>query len=239
MCYHVSTPGATDLRVKTEKKVFYEGNQIYHVSGFDTPFLPVTLNNDSDSIVAARWRFLPYWIKSEADLKKAGNTLNAIGEEIFEKASFKRDILTHRGLLYVNGFFEPHDPNLAPAHQEEKPKKKLDKENFYIYSPTKEILTLGVVYTMFRDFETGVVYPTFSILTTNANPLLEEIHNDKKRMPLIIPSDKRDEWLFAEGKEEIQQLIIPFQGELSAHKTFRVTSARGIDTNRPDIQDAI
>ncbi|WP_433863107.1 SOS response-associated peptidase [Sphingobacterium thalpophilum] len=228
MCYHVSTPGSTDLRVKTDKNVLYTGDEIFHVSGFDTPFLPVTLNNNADIIIPARWRFLPYWVKSDADLKKAGNTLNAIGEEIFEKNTYKRDILTHRGLLYVNGFFEPHK---VPGQKE--------SENYYIYYPNKEIFTLGVVYTMFKDFNTDQVYPTFSILTTPANPLLENIHNEKKRMPLIIPETKRDNWLFAEGKEEIQQLIIPFEGELGAHRTFRVTSARGVDTNRPDIQDAI
>lgn len=228
MCYHTSAPSSAQL-VKEFKNlnVYYQGDEIFHANGFGKPFLPVTLNKDAESIIAARWKFLPYWVKNEALEKKAGNTLNAIGEEIFEKNSYKSDILTHRGLLYVNGFFEPH----KVAGQKE-------TENFYIYYPNKEIFTLGVVYTMFRDYNTDQVYPTFSILTTEANPLLADIHNEKKRMPLIIPEDKRDPWLFAEGKEEIQQLIIPFEGELSAHKVFRVTGAKG-DTNRPDIQDAI
>jgi len=42
-------------------------------------------------------------------------------------------------------------------------------ENYYIYTPTKEIFA---------------IYPTFSLITTAANPLIEEIHNEKKRMLL-------------------------------------------------------
>lgn len=227
MCYHVSTPGSTDLTVKTDKKVIYEANEIYHVSGFTRPYLPVTLNESQDSIVAARWKLIPFWAKTEDDAAKYANTLNAESESIFEKTSYKHSILKTRGLLYVNGFYEPH-----------KVAGQKDTENYYIYTPTKEIFTIGVVYANFKDYETNNVYPTFSVITTAANPLLEEIHNEKKRMPLIIPPDRRDAWLNASSKEDVQQLMIPYDGELGAHKVFRVTGAKG-DTNRPDIQDAI
>lgn len=68
---------------------------------------------------------------------------------------------------------------------------------------------------------------------------MADIHNLGKRMPLLIPSDKRLDWLLAEGKDEIESLISPYKGELTAHRTFRVTSARGVDTNIPTIQDEI
>src|SRR5690606_2869106 len=95
----------------------------------------------------------------------------------------------------------------------------------------------GIVYSQFTDQDTGETYPTFSIITTPANPLLAEIHNVKKRMPLVIPVDKQDAWLFASGKEEIQQLMIPYPNELGSHKVFRVTAARGEETNFTGIQD--
>lgn len=226
MCYHVSIPSAEQLKTKAKgKKIKYKEAEVFHVSGFTRPYLPVTLNEDADSIVSARWKLIPYWVKNEADAAKYANTLNAEGESIFEKASYKNYIGKHRGLLYVNGFYEPH-----------KVQGVKETENYYIYTPTKDIFTLGVVYSIFADQETGETYPTFSILTTPANPLLEEIHNEKKRMPLIIPQEKRDNWLFAEGKEEIQSLIKPYDGELDANKVCRVTAARGKDTNTPDIQ---
>ncbi|WP_418360188.1 SOS response-associated peptidase [Sphingobacterium detergens] len=228
MCYHTSAPSNAQL-VKEFKNlnVNYQGDEIYHVSGFVRPYLPVTLNKDSNSIVSARWKLIPFWVKTEDDAAKYANTLNAESESIFEKASYKNYIGKTRGLLYVNGFYEPH-----------KVTGQKDSENYYIYTPSKEIFTLGIVYSDFKDYEANNVYPTFSIITTAANPLLEEIHNEKKRMPLIIPPANRDAWLSAKTKEDVQQLMIPYEGDLSAHKVFRVTGAKG-DTNRPDIQDAI
>lgn len=223
MCYHTSTP-STDLlkNVVKEVKVDYQFDTIYHVSGFSRPVLPVTLNNDIDSIVPARWKLIPYWVKSEEEADKYANTLNAVGEEVFEKPSYKNIIGKTRGLLYVTGFFEPHSTN-----------GKKNDETYYVSDPESPIFTLGIVWNRWQD------YNTFSILTTEANDFMADIHNVGKRMPLIIPQEKRHNWLLAEGKEEIQQLITPYDGELKAHKTFRVTSARGIETNIPSIADPI
>lgn len=154
--------------------------------------------------------------------------MNAESESIFEKASYKSYIGKNRGLLYVTGFYEPH-----------KVLGKKETENYFIYYPTREIFTLGIVYSQFTDQDTGETYPTFSIITTPANPLLEEIHNEKKRMPLIIGEQDRDAWLFANRREEITQLMKPYSGELGSHQTYRVTGARGEETNIKSIQDPI
>lgn len=227
MCYHVGSPSKSELKNKLPKKKIYYPNEqeIFHVSGFTRPFLPVTLNQDSDIVTEARWKLIPGWIKSEVDAGKYANTLNAESESIFEKASYKNYILGNRGLLYVTGFYEPH-----------KVSGKKDSENYFIYSGSKELLTIGIIYSNFTDQESGETYPTFSVITTAANPLLEEIHNEKKRMPLIIPEASRDAWLFADGKEEIRALMKPFEGELKGHQVYRVTGARGEDTNTPQIQ---
>ena len=228
MCYHTSAPGRELLKEQYPGKlVIYDKDIYFHVSGFERPFLPVTLSGDTDTIKPARWKLLPFWVKTEADAAKYANTLNAESESIFEKASYKNYIGKNRGLLYVNGFYEPHT---SPTGA---------KENYYIYTPSKEIFTLGIVYSDWTDQATGETYPTFSVITTPANPLLEKIHNEKKRMPLIIPTDKQDAWLHAQDREEITELMQPYAGELDAHRVYRVTAARGEDTNRPEIQDAI
>lgn len=229
MCYHASTPKKTVLKKQFPKKqVFYESDKIYHVSGFTRPFLPVTLNNNQQSIIAARWKLIPFWVKNEADAAKYANTLNAEGETIFSKASYKPYIGKQRGLLYVDGFFEPHQV-----------KGVKESQNYYIYKPNHKIFTLGIVYSIFTDQDTGETYPTFSIITTKANSLLEEIHNVKKRMPLIIPENKREDWLSANTESQIKELINPYQGNLDAHQVYRVTGARGENTNRPDVIEPI
>ena len=148
---------------------------------------------------------------------------------MFTKASYKPYIGKYRGLLWIDGFYEPH----KVAGQKE-------TENFYVYKPNKEIFSLGIVYAPWVDKEsgTGEIVNTFSIITVPANDMMAEIHNEKKRMPLIIDPADRERWLNAGSKEEIQSFFKPYQdGELAAHKIqMRVTAARGIDTNTPDAQ---
>lgn len=229
MCYHTSTPGAQQLKLALpEKRIRYDADSYYHVSGFTRPYLPVTLNVRQDEIEEAQWKLLPFWVKTEEEAKKYANTLNAESESIFEKASYKNYITKYRGLLWVDGFFEPHKNRVINTN-----------ENYYIYKPEKKIFSLGIVYSNWTNQETGEIIPTFSIITTKANPLLEDIHNEKKRMPLIIGESDRDAWLFASQKEDIQSLMQPYSGILESHKVVRVTADRTGDTDRPDIQDRI
>jgi len=230
MCYHVASPSAIDLkkRSKQDKEIKFEGTEIFHVSGFARPFLPVTLSDAQEVVTAARWKLLPFWVKNEDEAAKYANTLNAESDSIFEKASYKNYIRKNRGLLYVKGFFEPHQVNGQKA-----------TDNYFIYMPKHEIFTLGIVWSPFTDQDTGEHYNSFSIITTAANPLLEEIHNVKNRMPLIIPQNKQDAWLNATKQEDIKALMKPYENELAAHKVYRVTGARGEDTNRIEIQKPI
>lgn len=226
MCYHVSTPSKKALKDQNpDKKVETSVGQLFHANGFGRPYLPVTLNNDQGHIIDARWKLIPFWVKNEQEAGKYANTLNAESESIFEKASYKHYIGKQRGLLYVDGFYEPH-----------KVKGVKETENYYIYRPEHKIMTLGIVYSIFADQETGDTYPTFSVITTAANPLLAEIHNVKKRMPLIIPEDARYSWLNSQNPNEIKSLMKPYDYDLDSHQVYRVTGARDEDTNTPDIQ---
>lgn len=231
MCYHVSSPGEKKLKeyaTLEDLEYTYEGEIYYHVSGFNRPYLPVTLNAEPGKIAPARWKLLPFWVKTEADAKKYANTLNADSAEIFNKKSYSPFILKNKGLLYVDGFYEPH-----------KVEGIKHTENFYIFKPEKQIFTLGIVFAPWTDQPTGEHYNTFSVITVPANPLLEKIHNEKKRMPLIIPEEAQNDWLNTTSKEGTESFFQPYQRYLEAHRVIRVTGARGIDTNIPEIQDPI
>ncbi|MEO6838729.1 MAG: SOS response-associated peptidase family protein, partial [Ginsengibacter sp.] len=45
------------------------------------------------------------------------------------------------------------------------------------------------------DKETGETIDTCAIVTTKANPLMEQIHNSKKRMPVILSQELAGEWI--------------------------------------------
>lgn len=229
MCYHTSVPSKKKLVEQLpEYSIDYHEEPYYHVSGFTRPYLPVSINTNYRTVESAQWKLLPYWVKTEEEAKKYANTCNAESESIFEKASYKPYIQKYRGLLWVDGFYEPH-----------KVKGKKETENYYIYQPEKRIFSIGIVVAPWTNQETGEVINTFSVLTTKANELLEEIHNEKKRMPLIIPPDQRDAWFDAKDINEIKKFFVPFRGLLSAHKVERVTADRTGNTNRVDIQNEI
>ncbi|QES88533.1 SOS response-associated peptidase [Rhizosphaericola mali] len=232
MCYHVSTAPKEKLDKFAKNKSLIIQTAIesfYHVSGFARPYLPTILNGDSKLIQPSRWKLLPFWVKTEEDAKKYANTLNAESESIFEKKSYAPYILKNRGLLLVDGFYEPHSI-----------KGKKETENYYLTFPEHNIFSLGIVYAPWTDKETGEITNTFSIITTPANDLLTKIHNVKKRMPLIIPENKWNDWLTADSKPEIENLMQPLEdGILEAKHVVRVTGMKGEDTNNAEIQKQI
>jgi putative SOS response-associated peptidase YedK len=85
-------------------------------------------------------------------------------------------------LVPADGFFEWMDFN----------KKKYPH---YIFMNDKKIFCFAGIYSSWVNKETGELMQTFSILTTAANPMMEKIHNLKKRMPVIVPKKFYKLWL--------------------------------------------
>ena len=51
---------------------------------------------------------------------------------------------------------------------------------------------LGGLWAEWIGPESGRAFHSFTIITVDANPLMAEIHNSKKRMPLIIAEQSID-----------------------------------------------
>jgi putative SOS response-associated peptidase YedK len=51
------------------------------------------------------------------------------------------------------------------------------------------------LYSNWIDKVTGEQRNTYTIVTTEANTLMAEIHNNKKRMLIILTPDHENEWL--------------------------------------------
>jgi len=63
---------------------------------------------------------------------------------------------------------------------------------------------------------TGEFMRTFTIITTEANELMAEIHNQKKRMPLLLDSNSIDDYLA--GIIEIPSIPVLKATEFNAHR---------------------
>ena len=156
-------------------------------NGFAHPFTPVILNENPKIITHAQWGLLPSFAKNESEFRKRTPLLNARIETIEEKPSFKKS--SHkRCLVLASAFFEwKHFDNgkLKVKHR--------------ISVPNDEPFAMAGIYeTHSLD---GVEINTFSIVTTAANELMEDIHNSKKRMPVILRKSEEQLWLQAEPFE--------------------------------------
>ncbi|MBS4044273.1 MAG: SOS response-associated peptidase [Chitinophagaceae bacterium] len=201
-----------------KKELRIEFPTYYFVSGFSHPSLPIITKN---GIELAEWGLIPHWIKDEQSANNIKTkTLNAVGETISEKPSFKKAILKQRCLLPVNGFYEWRD-------------YKKTKYPYLIQVKDKSIFSLGCIYDVWVDQSTGEVIKTFSIITTPANPLMEKIHNLKKRMPLIIKAEDEAKWIDENlSTIEVQQLIKPFdESEMTAYTISRDANNSRNDRN--------
>ncbi len=192
----------------------------YFVSGFAHPFLPVIGRH---GIHLYQWGLVPFWVKDAGfadDIRT--KTLNAMGETVFEKPSFRDSIRTRRCLLPVSGFYEWRELNKV-------------KYPYFIGVKDEILFSLGCIYASWTDRSTGEIRNTFSILTTVANPLMEEIHNVKKRMPLIIGRGDEAAWVDPElGAGEIKQLIRPFdEGQMTAYTVSRALNNPKNERNIP------
>jgi len=182
----------------------------YHTSGFDHLDVPVITNESRNKIQLFNWGLIPDWVK---DVRKAvelsNKTLNARGEEMFEKPSFRHAAKYRRCLVLVDGYFEYHWKN--------------DKSYpYHIALKNDEPMALAGLWETWNLESEDLIRNTFSIVTTSANPLMAHIHNKPKgsmepRMPLIIPRELEDEWLKPIDDpldmNEIKSIIKPYDEE--------------------------
>lgn len=221
MCYDVAylTKRQADYEKRYGKgedieKIKKKLPPVYHSNGFDHAQLPVIANNNPDEVKLFTWGLIPFWVKNpEQALKISNSTLNARGEELWEKPAFKDSIEKRRCLVIVDGFYEHH--------------WKGDKSfPHFIKMKDDEPFSLAGVWSKwkYQDLERY----TFSIITTKANPLLEKIHNKPKasegpRMPLILPKDKEHLWLEEVDRTVLESLIKPFDpNKLEAYPVGRL-----------------
>jgi len=75
------------------------------------------------------------------------------------------------------------------------------------------------------------------VVTTKANSFMEEIHNTKKRMPVILPSAAEKLWLRGEmTKEMASSLMMPVDsGMLEAYTVSPLITNARADRNRPEL----
>ncbi|MFW3146772.1 MAG: SOS response-associated peptidase [Thermoplasmatota archaeon] len=199
---------------------------VYHASGFRLPKHPVVLDEEPGKLQFLRWGLVPHWTRDRESADRIRfQTLNARSETVFEKPSFRGPIRGRRCLVPVDGFFEFREVGGA-------------KFPYLVRMKDGEPFSLGGIWDIWKGEED---VRTFSIITTEANPLMRKIHNTKFRMPLMLKREDEALWLDRDlGEGEIKELMVPFDETLmTAHPVSRLLAEKGADTNVPGILDKV
>lgn len=231
MCYTV----ASNKKLQELKKTFeatedelQHDPEGYALSGFTHPQLPVLLSESPQKISLAQWGLIPHWVKSNEQAHELWNqTLNAKCETIFEKPSFRSSALTKKCCVLVNGFFEwQTNGKIKTPH--------------FVYLKSREPFAMGGLWDEWTDRNTGEIRRTVTIITTPANELMARIHNEKQRMPLIIPRGSERAWLNTVDEADTKKLLVPFDTALmDAHEVSKLVNGRSSNPNVPEVQEPV
>ncbi len=140
----------------------------------DVPIVRVNARGQRE-LVLVRWGLVPRWAQ---DPSVGSHMINARGETLKDKPSFRTAYRRHRCLLPASGFYEwmPRDGGKQPVHVAMK-----DGAPFALAGLAERWLQPD-----------GEPLDTCTIVTTDANELLKPVHD---RMPLIVPPDGYARWL--------------------------------------------
>jgi putative SOS response-associated peptidase YedK len=151
-------------------------------------FAPVIVSDSEMRMM--RWGLLPSWAKDES---MASKLLNARGETVAEKPSFRAAFMSRRCIVPTNGFYEWKGPAGS-------------KQPYFITRRSSELMSLAGLWETWSD---GVqTLETYTILTTEPNELVGELHT---RMPVILGRDDAHAWM--ESAEAAPALITQYPAE--------------------------
>lgn len=197
----------------------------YYYHAFGLPDMPAICSGKTDKIQLLKWGLIPSWVRSKEEADQIRfKTFNARAESISSKPSFSGSFTSKRCIIPVKGFYEWQHAGT----------KKIP---WYIYHTRNDIISLAGLWDEWVMNTTGEKYTTFTIVTTDANELMAEIHNSAKRMPVILDETEEREWLNTGlEKTRVLELLKPCPSEiLKAHSVGPLINNRSADRNNPAI----
>lgn len=183
-------------------------NERFETSGSEAPYISrfnaapgqeqaVITNQKPEIISYLKWGLIPFWAKDPA----IGNKMiNAKAETVDQKASFKSPFKRKRCLVISDGFFEWK-------------KTSEGKIPHYIFLKNHELFAFAGLWESWKSRE-GALFNTFTIVTTEPNSLMKNIHN---RMPVILARGDEHEWLSGDNPEQLKKLLQPYDSNKMEH----------------------
>ncbi len=158
-----------------------------------TQNLAVISNVSPGEMQYFRWGLIPSWAK---DISMGSKLINARGETITEKPSFRNAFKNRRCLVPATGFFEW--------------RRDREKTPFNIRLKSREPFCFAGVWDKWVTGD-GEIIHSFSIITTSPNALMEQIHD---RMPVILLKQDESRWISREPDPLLVDLLKPYPAGL-------------------------
>ncbi len=162
-----------------------------------------------------KWGLVPSWSK---DASTSKGLINARAETLTEKPSFREAFKSRRCIIPASGFYE-WDKKSSGV-----------KQPYYFYLKNKEVFGFAGLWEEWLDKETGELIETCTIITTEANEVLEPVHD---RMPVILKTKDYDQWLDAKEKDtdKLQKLFLPYPAsEMIAYQVSKTVNIPSNDS---------
>jgi putative SOS response-associated peptidase YedK len=155
----------------------------YNIAPTDQHWI-VRMKREQRQLLPAKWGMVNSWAK---DAKGAARQINARSETALDRPAF-RDAYDHRRCIVpADGFFEWIGTKEA-------------RRPIWFHPPHEgDLLLFAGLYESWQNPRTSEWMRTFTILTTDANATVAPVHD---RMPVILPRDRIDEWLFVPTQDE-------------------------------------
>lgn len=211
MCYHtalIARPEELGRHFGRKTDLIRNFHPVYRICAFSHEKYPVVTGDEQ--VQFFRWGLIPYWTRKAAETVTIRNqTVNARAETIFEHTSFRVPIRRRRCLVPVSGFF---GWRLEQAR----------KVPYYVTLKEQPLVSLAGIFDSWIDSESGEVVMTYSIITTEANPMMRYINNTDGRMPVILHPGDEERWLSSDlSDKQIAALLQPYPEQAMEYQVVR------------------
>ncbi|MFO7991200.1 MAG: SOS response-associated peptidase [Thermoplasmata archaeon] len=228
MCFNYSLNKKPEYLEERFDAEFVDKNgyeRIYQVSAFSDVDLPVITNKKPGKISFFKWGLVPFWVKNmEQANDMASKTKNARAESIFEKPAFRAAAGKRRCLILADGFFEWREVGGK-------------KYPYYIKLKNDDAFAFAGVWERWNNKAEDTEVYSYSLVTTEANPLLANIHNTKKRMPVILIEENEKRWLESDvSEEDAKDILVPYpEDKMEAYTISKIITDTNFQINSPEV----
>lgn len=194
----------SEMRVRTRFPALesVELRQRFNVAPTDPVACVTTSREGEPRGELLRWGLVPHWAK---DSSGAARMINARSETVAEKPAFRDAFRSRRCLVVADGFIEWE-------------RRGKERHPFHITRADRAPFAFAGVWATWNGPQDQVLR-TCSILTTQANAALAELHD---RMPVILDPEAEAHWLDPGTPEPVLHELL--QSLAPADTAFRPVS---------------